>query len=239
MTNYKVFGIGALVVSILLLIVMGHSYDMPAVYIPGWIGAAAFVARLAYLQSQRKKYTASTVTTGTNEYISGGACTDVNDYNRNRNIDESWCNFNKRESDKTNLTRSANVKFHPNTNNFCSREATKAFQDIDDKCGDIIIERNKPKKSQSQNTETSWWDDFFSSSNNYNESRYSTPPQSTYYTKPQTDYKNMSDYDLRQSANVGNQSAYKEQADRRFRDTPVNVRSDPDARPDTDFCTIM
>lgn len=238
MTNYKVFGIGALVVSILLLIVMGHSYDMPAVYIPGWIGAAAFVARLAYLQLQRKKYTASTVTTGTNEYISGGACTDVNDYNRNRNINESWCNFNKRESDKTNLTRPANIKFHPNTNYMCSGEATKAFQDIDVKCGDIIIERNRSKKSQSQNTETSWWDDFWASSNTYEESTY-TPPQSTYYTKPQTDYKNMSDYDLKQSANVGNQSAYKEQADRRGRNTPINVRSDPDARPDTDFCTIM
>jgi len=230
MPNYKAFGFGALVVSILLLIVIGHIYDMSEFYIPGWVGAVAVTARIVYIAYKRKNYTAA------NENINGGKCSDIQTYLQNTNdIDLDWCNLNKSDTDKTNLTRSANLKFHPNSNNNCSGDATKAFQTLDNACGKIIIER---KNIQNQKTETSWWDDFWTSSNNYTDPTY-TKPQSTYYTKTQTDYENMSYNDLRQSANVGDQYAYKEQANRRFRDSPVNVKSDPDARPDTDFCTIM
>jgi len=222
MTNYKAFGFGVLVVSILLLIILGHIYDIPIIYIPGWIGAMAVTAKIVYIINKRKQYTGN---------ISGGACKDILDYNSTGDFDENWCNLNKSETDKTNLTKSANLKFHPNSNNSCFSDANKAYQAVNTKCENIIIKKESQKKSQSQQKEPSFWDDFWSSSNNYNES--------TEYRQPEPYYTNMSDYDLRQSGNVGNQSAYKEQADRRFRESPVNVRSDPDARPDTDFCTIM
>lgn len=235
MTNYNTIGMGALVALILLLIVMGYVYDIPKLYITGYVSAIVVAARIGYVISQRKKYTASTGTTGTNENINGGACNDIKTYNYNGVVDETWCNLNKSETDKTNLTRSANRNFHPSSNYKCSTEATTAYQNLENECGKIIIER---KNSNNKKSETKWWDDFWTSPNNYTEPT-NTPPQSTYYTKPQTDYSKMSDYDLRQSAQYGNQSAYKEQADRRFRDSPENVKSDPDARPDTDFCTIM
>lgn len=227
MTKIQNISIGFLMLIALVLIVVGHIENTTIVYSIGWAGFVIGFVTLLYKSSNIKK--------GENEYITGGTCDDIKKYLQNtNNIDAEWCNFEKTDSDKTYLTKTANRKFHPNSNVKCSEEATKAFQNVNNKC-ESIIEGNLFDKF------SKWWNTPSTpsqSSTPQSSSAWSTPQSSSSWSTPKN-YSNMSDYDLRQEANSGNSNAYKEMADRRFRDSPINVKSDPDARPELDFCTIM
>lgn len=231
MVNYKVIGFGIIVTLILLLIILGHIYDFPILYIPGWIGAMIFAINVIYIMYKRKKYI------GNNESINGGKCSDIQNYlkNSNQNFDLDWCNFNKTETDKTYLTKKANLALHPNANNQCATEANEAFKMANNECQKIM------KKGFLDRIEE-WWNSSSAKTTT------TSPPTTNKYTSQYTPQytksepsttKNMSDYELRQGFNVGNQAAMKEMADRRFKNSPVNVKSNPNERPELDFCTIM
>lgn len=184
-----------------------------------------------------------------NEFI-GGSCMAINQYNRDNYLDENWCNFEKRETDKTYLTKNAQRDFHPNTNIICQNDANSAFKDVNKRCGIVVEKKQKYEKEKKLREEennnwsfSDWIGDLFSFSDNTNTNTNSTASSSTSYTDYKNEqtkkHKNMSDYDLRQSANVGNQSAYKEMADRNFARNNYNVKTNPDERTDTDFCSIM
>lgn len=181
------------------------------------------------------------------EYI-GGSCMEVNKYNRDNYLDENWCNLEKRETDKTNLTKRAQLKFHPDLNRSCPNDASNAFRDVNSRCGIIVEKKQKydreTKLKEEQNNNrgfTGWSNGFFSTSDNTNTN---SPPRSStdyldYKSKEAERYKNMSDNELRQSFYSADQSVYKEMADRNFARNNYNVKLNPDERPDTDFCSIM
>lgn len=175
---------------------------------------------------------------GKNESITGGTCSDIENVigilnsKNEEQIDtlNQYCNYEKRESDKTYLKKSAAILIHPDKNTACTN-ADEAFTRINKYC-QFEVEQNQKQKSFLTKV-SDWWSD-----------RGAEPPEPP---KPQTwntqksgttntDYSKMSQRDLKNRANVGDQAAFHEQADRRFKKFPVNVTTE---EPDEDFCTIM
>jgi hypothetical protein len=231
MSNYKGIRIGLIIV-VLLLILFGHIYDMPELYIPGWgIG----ISMVFYILTTRKQVS------GTNELIYGGDCKDIAEYNKYGYVEEEWCNFNKKETDKTNLTRDANLLFSSgNVKNIsCAQEADKAYANLNNDC-EIIIQRKKQEKKKTttnSNNESSWFNWFTSYNNESDYETYYTPQYS--YTKPTTDYKNMTYINLRDKVYVADQNAYKEMGNKVFAQRFAESVSQQQRETDNEFCTIM
>jgi hypothetical protein len=215
---------GLYIIIILLLIIFGHIYEKPVLYSIGYV---AGLVTLFYKSSYMIK--------GKNESITGGKCDVIenvigilNSKNEEK-IDtlNQYCNYEKRESDKTYLKKSAAILIHPDKNTACTN-ADEAFTGINKYC-QFEVEQNQKQKSFLTKV-SDWWSD-----------RGAEPPKpQTWNTQKSgttnTDYSKMPQQDLKDRANVGDQAAFHEQANRRFKKFPVNITTE---EPDDDFCTIM
>jgi len=215
---------GLYIIIILLLIIFGHIYENPVLYSIGYVVG---LVTLFYKSSYMIK--------GKNESITGGECGDIENVlhilnsNNEDQIDtlNEYCNYEKRESDKTYLKKRAALLIHPDTNTRCTN-AGDAFTRINKYC-QFEVEQNQKQKSFLTKV-SDWWYD-----------RGAEPPKpQTWNTQKSgttnTDYSKMPQQDLKDRANVGDQAALHEQADRRFKKFPVNVTTE---EPAEDFCTIM
>jgi hypothetical protein len=216
---------GLYIIIILLLIIFGHIYEKPVLYSIGYVVG---LVTLFYKSSYMIK--------GKNESITGGTCSDIenvigilNSENEEK-IDtlNQYCNYEKRESDKTYLKKSAAILIHPDKNKDCNSNARDTFTSINNYCK-FEVEQNQKQKSFLTKV-SDWWSD-----------QGAEPPKpQTWNTQKSgttnTDYSKMPQQDLKDRANVGDQAALHEQANRRFKKFPVNVTTE---EPDNDFCTIM
>lgn len=205
---------------------MGHIYEKPVLYSIGYVVG---LVTLFYKSSYMIK--------GKNESITGGTCGDIKNIidilnsNNENQIDtlNKYCNYEKRESDKTYLKKKDALLIHPDRNSTCTdADAKDAFTRINKYC-EIEVKQNQQQKSFLTKV-SDWWSD-----------RGAEPPKpQTWNTQKSgttnTDYSKMSQQYLKDKANVADQAALHEQANRRFKKFPVNITTE---EPDADFCTIM
>jgi len=216
---------GLYIIIILLLIIFGHIYEKPVLYSIGYV---AGLVTLFYKSSYMIK--------GKNESITGGKCDVIENVrnilnsNNESQIDtlNEYCNYGKRDSDNTYLTRRAVLSIHPDKNKDCNSNARDTFTSINNYCK-FEVEQNQKQKSFLTKV-SDWWSD-----------QGAEPPKpQTWNTQKSgttnTDYSKMSDQDLKNQAYIADQAALHEQANRRFKKFPVNVTTE---EPDNDFCTIM
>ena len=140
---------------------------------------------------------------------------------------ESYCNFEKQDSDKTNLSKLGNRLFHPNNvrNIGCQQDATKAYQQVENACERFI----KEKREREDRIDSPSHDPF------NNQTEY-TSQTSKYVYKSPFDWKKASTAEVKDGMNSGDVDAMREQADRNFANANyarvVTNQSD-------DMCTIM
>ena len=171
----------------------------------GYILSVIISALTIYLYLDLKKY----------RKIKGGDCSIINKYLNDSVLNKSWCNLEKKDTDKTHLTKDANKLLHSNisTNIKCKNEADIVYKDVENKCKNYYNE----KKQEQLNTQQI---------NSFGKFYYPTS------------FKDMSDYDLKKYVNVGDKNAIQEMANRNFSKNSEYYSVKSNKKSD-DFCNIM